>query len=317
MKEIYAVKAKDDAVRRCSTSGGMFSVFASRVLREGGVVYGAGFAEDGVLKHFGIERPEDLPLIRGTKYIRSQTEGCFKEIKGHLEKERLVLFCGTPCQNAALKKYLKDSIDQKWLIQVDFICMGLPSLTVFNEYKLWLEDQRGKKLESMLCRDKISGWKHSSVRLTFEDGSEEVTPLMENEYLIPFLKEYGLSDGCYKCPFRGDRRSSDITMADYWGIQEIDPEMDDELGVSLIFLNTDRGQELFDSIKDAIDYKAVSDDRYLKYNPYYNRSPKKREPNGYFYSHLGKMDYGKLIERCSLMLRIRNKKDRLIKKVLG
>lgn len=318
MKHIYAAKAKDDLVRKNSTSGGMFSALAGFVLAHGGVVYGAAFDENAVLRHVGIDSLEDLPLIRGTKYVKSNTSNAFREILENLKQKRLVLFCGTPCQNAALRKRIGNSLDssyEKYLILVDFICMGLPSITVFNEYKRWLQKKKRKRLQSMLCRDKISGWKQSSVRLTYQDGTEEISTLFENEYLSPFLKEYGLSNACYKCQYRGYDRSSDVTLADFWGIQDIDPEMDDNLGVSLVFINSLKGKELFDSIKDDIIHKEVKDDRYLKYNPYYIRSPEKREPNQYFYDHLGTMDYGKLIERCSLIVRIRNKKDRVIKKI--
>ena len=256
----YAAFTKDDEIRYNSSSGGIFTEIANVVLDDGGVVFGASFDEEFSVKHIEITQKEDLKKLRVSKYVQSRIGHTYKSAKEYLEQGRGVLFSGTPCQIAGLYSFLGKRYEN--LITQDIICHGVPSPLVWKKYK---KEQKGK-LTDISFRDKSEGWSTYSVRMSFKDREEFKQKARENEYIKSFLSNICLRPSCYNCQFKDEIRQSDITLADFWGVENVVPEMFDDKGTSLVFVNSKKGEELFEKIKENIIFKEADKDNAVKYN---------------------------------------------------
>lgn len=255
---VYAVRHKDEQIRLASSSGGAFTAIAESVIDEGGVVFGARFDMDWSVIHGYTETKEGLAAFRGSKYVQSRIGECYKNAEAFLKAGRKVLFSGTPCQIAGLKRFLRKDYDN--LLTVDFICHGVPSPGVWREYlKEEIAHQCGGKnsvlphpkdklgdviIENISFRDKQLGWKKYSFSLTFSmlDGyglrntvllSE---PLNKNIFLRGFSADLYLRPCCHACPAKKFKSGSEVTIGDCWGIHNIMPGIDDDRGVSVLFM---------------------------------------------------------------------------------
>ncbi len=249
-KNAYAAYAKDDREHSTSSSGGVFAVLARYFLCNGGYICGAAFDNTVTLKHVLTNNEEDLKRIKGTKYVQSELGNTFQKIKDLLEKEILVLFSGTPCQVAGLRSFLGRQYDN--LLTVDLICHGVPSPSVFKKY---LSEIGGDHpVQNMSFRDKTNGM--SDVYLTFDLSNGEVVRerYSDSEYIKGFLQNLIIRPSCFKCRFKGLGRCSDITIGDYWGLNDYHPEMITEKGTSAVLVHSKHGQEYFDLIKDDLKY---------------------------------------------------------------
>jgi coenzyme F420-reducing hydrogenase beta subunit len=248
--QVIAAWNKDESVRKESSSGGVFSVLATQVLAEGGIVVGASFTDDLQLRHVAIDRLDDLQSLRGSKYIQSDTGNIFSHIKNRLKDNKKVLFTGTPCQIAGLKAFLGKSHEK--LLTCDLVCHGVPSEKLFRKYIKELETLHGSKARAISFRSKKTGWKRFSTKIDFYNGTTYESPFDKDSFMKFFLSDLCLRPSCYHCPYSIIPRQGDISLADYWGISAAHPGLDDDCGVSLMLINTKNGAEALNSISDSM-----------------------------------------------------------------
>lgn len=246
-QKIYAGYTYDLNQRCTSSSGGIFATIADYILENGGVVIGACFTEDFHLYHIVINNKRDLDRLKGSKYFQSDLTSVFEEILENLKKDKLVYFCGTPCQVSALKLFLKK--DYNNLITSDLICHGVPSKLYFYEYKSFLEKKYRGKLQKFQFRN-YKGW--GELETFHIKTKKRILIKKQPQYCSPFLTGF-LSGAlfrevCYSCVFSNGTRCGDITLGDFWGIQKIS-NLDYEKGCSAILVNTQKGQEILETLK--------------------------------------------------------------------
>ena len=262
-KAYAAYNLKED-VRLSSSSGGVFTLFAEYVLDQGGAVYGA--AMDNIkVKHIRVTDREGLELLRGSKYVQSDIGRTYIQAKTDLEAGQTVLFTGTPCQIEGLKAFLRKDYDN--LVTMDIICHGVPSPMVWEKYVALQEAFAGAPAERMNFRYKKYGWKAFAMQLEFSDKSEYVRRHGEDLFMKAFLYDLCLRPSCYQCSFKKINRVSDITVADFWEIEDICPEMDDDKGTSLVLIHSQRGSDLFGAVSEKMRYQTVDFAESTKYNP--------------------------------------------------
>ena len=246
-RSVHACYNKADNVRMTSSSGGMFSLLAEKIIRDGGTVFGGGFGENLRIRHEAVDRVEDLARLRGSKYAQSAMGTCFKEAERLLKAGETVLFSGTPCQIAGLKQFLGK--DWPRLYTVDLVCHGVPSPAVHEAYLAAVGEKLGAPVERMSFRDKKTGWKTCS--LVFESAKGEWRELKrESPYMLAFLRNMTTRPSFMPCRYNDRHSRADITVADYWGIESLYPDWGDDKGVTLVLVNTEKGEELFGSVSD-------------------------------------------------------------------
>nr|QIM10125.1 F420H(2):quinone oxidoreductase [uncultured Prevotella sp.] len=292
----FAAYCKDKTIRRESSSGGIFSLVATVILNKGGVVYGAAFDESFNVVHQKIETIENLGELRGSKYVQSNKLEVFTEIKELLSKETFVLFSGTPCEVNALYKYLGHK-DTTYLYTCDFVCHGVPSPKVWKKYLDEKEKEYDAKTEYVFHRDKRHGWKTYSITLLLSSmtkTAEYSKILTFDKYLQTFLRNVSLRPSCYNCKFKGVERVSDITLADFWGISRVLPAMNNDTGVSLVLVQSEKGKELFGLIKPEIEYKEVVPQQVVKINENITVSAKEPESRRLFFENIDNFAFNEL-----------------------
>jgi coenzyme F420-reducing hydrogenase beta subunit len=245
---VFAAWNKDDAIRKDSTSGGVFSLVAEYVLEGGGVVFGAAFDAHQHLRHIACFRKEDLWRLRGAKYVQSDLGDLgqtFREIRIALET-RQVLFSGTPCQVEGLYRFLGGRPEN--LTTCDLVCHGVPSPGVWEDMARSIERRRRKDLQAVRFRNKVTGWKDSHFTTVYDDGTVDTAPLFSTEYGRAFGRALFLRPSCYACPYTTMARVGDLTLGDFWGLRDDELPEQQEKGVSLLMVNTPHGSHLFDQL---------------------------------------------------------------------
>ena len=261
----YAAIGKEHTIREKSSSGGVFTLIAQWILSKGGVVFGAAFDDTAhSVNHIAIESLEELHKLQGSKYLQSKIGNSFEKVKSYLEQGRTVLFSGTPCQIAGLKSFLKKDYERLYL--QDIACHGVPAPAVWDAYLTDLEHQFGGKASRVSFRDKRKSWKKYLLRIEFENGNVYSNNNAEDLYMRGFLHDCYLRPSCYACKHKGLGRDSDITLADYWGIEQIHPELDDDQGTSLVIVSSPKGEELLQQIADEISLTPTDLNRAIEYN---------------------------------------------------
>lgn len=250
--KVYALRHKDEAVRAASQSGGAFTAISDYVLENSGVVYGCAPDESFKAVHIRAEDTVTRDRMRGSKYIQSIQGDTYKNVRKDLTDGRLVLYTGTSCQVAGLKQYLGREYEN--LICADIVCHGVPSPEVWGDYLRWQEKRNRSKIKKAVFRNKKDfGW-HSHVEtLTFENGKTVNSRI----FTTLFYEHNILRPCCFECPYKSVMHPGDITIADYWGIENAAPEFDDNKGVSLVLVNNELGEKVFDSVKERIMWKAT------------------------------------------------------------
>lgn len=272
----YAAINEDWEVRRKSSSGGIFYLLAEKILDAGGVVFGAGFDENWEVCHQEVKSKEKLPKLQTSKYVQSRMEDTFQKVREELQQGRKVLFIGTPCQCAGLQNYLHQSYDN--LYTADFICHGVPSPGVWRKYLKCRS--KGNEIGGISFRNKKISWERYLLVFRFKDRNKYIAEDQNHDlYMRGFLQDLYLRPSCSNCKFRKQNRPVDLTLADYWGVQEVEPDMYDGKGTSLVFIQSEKGQKLFDQIeakkKESDFTRAVSHNRsMLQQTP---PSPKRAE----------------------------------------
>lgn len=272
---VFASKNSNEKIRLKSSSGGIFTILAEKIINEKGVVFGARFNEHWEVVHDYTETIEGLEPFRGSKYVQSVIGNNFFKVKQFLTDGRKVLFSGTPCQIAGLKKFLRKEYEN--LLSVEVVCHGVPSPMVWKDY---LDYKRAKRavgkntvssslndlsvITGISFRDKTNGWKKYGFKICYaayeaaknsvsksDDSSNcEIMPFNEDLFMKGFLKNLYLRPSCYHCPARQGKSGADISIADYWGVWNVHPDIYDDKGVGLILIYTDKGAKIYCSIND-------------------------------------------------------------------
>ena len=315
--EVYAAKNRDEQELMKSSSGGIFILLAKTVIHHGGVVFGAKFDDEWNVIHAYAETEGGVEAFMGSKYVQSRIGNTYKEAKSFLETGRQVLFSGTSCQIAGLKRFLRKEYDN--LLTVDVICHGVPSPKVWRMYLEEIKrnarkgensvssplthliserDAHGESIQikSISFRDKRLGWKKFSFALTLAkasaDGKQNTVSLScihrEDPYMKVFLKNIILRPSCYSCSAKGGRSMSDITIADFWGVERVLPDFDDYRGVGLVLIHSEKGRHMIhgmDMDVMAADYQAA-----LTGNPAYSNPVSPHHNRQKFFSQLSISD---------------------------
>lgn len=276
----YAAFSQNEALRMESSSGGIFTELAKQILAENGIVFGAAYNEKFEVKHCGIEKESDLWKLRGAKYAQSDLGNSFSEILARLKNGQRVLFSGTPCQVAGLKAFVKKDYDN--LFCVDFVCHGVPSPMAWKAYVEYRaeQDAAGKLPERINLRDKNTGWSnyHYSNVFEYENGKRHSIASSDSLFMKLFVGDYISRSSCEYCKFKGYSRVSDITLGDFWGIWDVDPEMDDNKGTSVVLLQSEKAKKIWQTIGSKIKCKEVSLEQASQQNPSMLNSAK-QNPN--------------------------------------
>lgn len=253
---VFAALNNNSEVRMQSSSGGIFTLLAEQTIKNGGVVFGACFDKEWKVVHRYTATLEGLSVFRGSKYVQSDMGTSFQDAKCFLDQGREVLFSGTPCQIAGLRNYLRKSYST--LLTVEVACHGVPSPKVWSTYLL---DK--KNISYINFRAKSKGWKGYYVVLEYNGQKEEV-PYGENSYMRVFLSNLSLRPSCYACSAKLGNSQSDVTIADFWGVDKIAPEIDDDKGCSLIIIHNSKILQLLKALNCQLYPQTL--DIALKYN---------------------------------------------------
>lgn len=266
VKDVYAVKCKDEKLLESSNSGGFFSTFASYILDNNGVVCGAEYSEQLQVQHIVIETKRDLWKLQGSKYVQSNAHSCFPIIKKYLKEGRIVLFSGTGCQIGGLKGYLsKEYIN---LITIELVCHGVTAPSLFEYYIKWLECKKGSRISEFQFRSKKirPTGEHCKFRYVV-DGKEYKGYALEDPYYSSFLSGKILRDSCYHCFFKGEIRIADFTIGDYWGIEKINKDFPANHGVNVLMINSDKGCLYWNEIKNLFCFDKSTYENAIMFNP--------------------------------------------------
>lgn len=255
---------KNMSVRWDSTSGGAFSALADAMYEQGGYVSGAVYNEDFSVSNYISDNPNDIKRLRSSKYLQSKAEGLYKQIRELLRNGEKVLACGTPCQMAALRSFLRK--DYENLIIVDFICRGVNSPKVYRKYLDSLEEQYGGKVIYVKAKNKELGWRNLTRKVVFDNGKAYYGVHMDDDFRRGYHTNVFCRPSCYHCQYKGFPRMADITIADYWGIERVDKNLDNNIGTSMILLNSQKGIEYFEKVKDKLEWEETKFDSILPGN---------------------------------------------------
>lgn len=274
----FGARAKAEQTRLLGSSGGIFPLLAASVLKSGGIVWGAELSEDGSVRHVEIRRESDIPRISRTKYVQSDLSRVWERIEEQLEGDKPVLFCGTPCQADALRAFLGEKRER--LLLADLICYGVPSPGIWRRYVSCLERRYGGKFRSFSFRDKRN--RDNGHTCAARIGEREaVCSLDEDLYCRTFFRNVNIRPSCFHCRYCTADRSSDITLGDFWGIEQVNPGFDDGLGCSAVICHTPAGRRLWERIQGetqwfACELAAVANDRQPRLREPVKPHPKRR-----------------------------------------
>lgn len=263
----YGVTHKDENIRLNSRSGGMFTAISDYILNKNGVIYGVGYKEHFKICHKRALTKQERDEFRGSKYVQSNLENIFEFIKEDLRNDKYVLFSGTPCQVDSLYSYLLcNNLNIDRLFTCDVICHGVPSPLIWSEYLKFEEDRYHGKIESFEFRNKYRyGWEEhiETFDIKGKTHSSRIFTKLFYDHRI-------LRPSCYKCPYTSIYRNADITLGDFWGIEKNNLELHDNKGISLILLNTNKGREVFDNIKEQLNYTLFKIENCMQPSLYKN-----------------------------------------------
>ena len=317
--DVYAAYCLDEDIRLKSSSGGMITILAEHVLDQSGAVYGVAMSDDCYAAEFirATDR-NGLEKIRGSKYLQAKVGNTFRRVKEDLESGQMVLFTGTGCQVNGLKAYLGK--DYEKLYCVDIICHGAPSPELWRKYVKFREEEYGSKVTyvSFRCKDD-KDWNGFNMKEI--DASDKVVHISRHvdPYFSLFVSNLSLRPSCYECLAK-KLKQSDLTVADFWGIDNIAPEMNDNKGISLVIVRSEKGKELFAGISERLTIKSVSyedgvRDNKAEYQPY--PKPPRRDS---FFNDMSKMSFEELSKkylRESPKTKVKRIVKSVIKKLIG
>ena len=312
--EVYGAKNKNIDEQLKSSSGGMFSIFANYVLENNGIVFGASFDNNWKVVHKYIDKKEDLDILRRSKYVQSDINITYKQVKQFLDKGKLVLFTGTPCQIAGLKIYLQKDYDS--LITIEIFCHSVPSPLI---WEMWLKENFDiKNIKSIDFRDKELAWDKSIFKIYFKDNTfypkipkflnsiENILPRIlyvflrmkkkKKNYRDAFLSSLISRPSCHSCKFKTIEKSSDISIGDLWRRNKLVPNMIyDKKGLSIVTINSNKGLKYFNLLKDKLIFQKIDFDNLIHANPYFLTSVKSNPKREEFFKRYKSESLNKLI----------------------
>lgn len=245
VRNAYAVKLISDEKRAHSQSGGVFVALAEYILKVNGVVYGASQNDDLKVVYKRIETGAELEKLKGSKYVQAFGGGIFGKVERDLSNRKQVLFSGTPCLIDALLKYLEiKKCNCEKLTTCDIVCHGVPAPGIYEEYIQLLKNRYRGNVKKFTFRDKKFGWRRNVSTYRVKTRN-----MVSSNYVNIYESQCCLREICYECPYASLNRVGDLTVGDYWGIEKIHPEWDDNTGISLLLINTEKGQNIFEKVK--------------------------------------------------------------------
>lgn len=340
LPQIYAVKNDDENKRIMSSSGGVFSVIAEKVIFDGGIVFGTKWNDKFEAVVDWSDSIEGISAFRGSKYVQSIIGDNYKTAEEYLKQGGFVLFSGTPCQIKGLKSFLGKGYEN--LLTVEVVCHGVPSPLVWQKYLNGLVRPQGGdgrntvssslKLSSFITgvnfRDKANGWKKFGFRIDYCSADESAEqnsvfgltkssltePFDQNDYMRAFLSNLSLRPSCFDCKAKSGNSGADITIGDLWGVDKLNPELDDDKGVSLVIIHSEKAQQFFENIDVAL--VKMSNEYIKKYNTSYLKSVDKPYMYEYFWWQFRRRGAGSLCKikyyQPSLFYRIYKRLKRLL-----
>lgn len=314
--DVYAARHKDMDEIKTSRSGAVFIALSDWILEQGGIVYGAGYEEHFSVVHKRAVSKEERNEFKGSKYVQSDLKDTFLQVKKDLKQGYKVMFSGTPCQTSGLLSYLrtlKQDISQLYV--VDLVCHGVPAPYVWRDYLGYVEKKYHAKITSVNFRDKSQiGW--TAHKESFSLGNKYVCT---STYTDLFYKHIMFRHSCGVCPFTNLKRPSDLTIADFWGWEKVDESINrDDKGVSLLFVNTEKGRGLFSEIESHVNYWRTDTIHCMQPNLEYPSaiSPLREEFERYFISR-GFVYCGKKYGNMGLKYQLLGMLRRMKHKILG
>lgn len=316
---VYAARANDTALRLASSSGGVFSLLAWRTLAKGGLVFGAAWDyATHTVKIVSAQNEDELAALRGSKYVQADVGTAYEQARAALQAGTPVLYSGTPCQIAALHRFLGK--DYANLLAVEVICHAAPSPLAFQKYAAQRERLAKSKITRIFSRSKKCSWKRYAMLLAFHaDNIAYLKPVTEDTFLRGFLAELYNRPSCHACSVRELRSGADITLADYWNVHQKFPEMDDDKGTSAVLVNTTKGAAAFAAVRPDCTV-AVSDYADIRRtNPAVYRSAAPHPQRVRFFAEIAQTDdFDALVVRLlrpTLKVRIRRLGGRILRKL--
>lgn len=253
--QVYAVKHKKLETRMASRSGGIFTAISDSLLSQNGVIYGCVLNESFEAVHVRAENAEERDRMRGSKYVQSNLGDTFRQVQNDLKDNRLVLFSGTSCQVDGLHSFLGKKYNN--LFCVDIVCHGVPSPLVWKKYLEWQQKRNGTCVAVDFRNKRDFGWAAHIESLTMEQKNGETVQIDSSVFTKIFYEHSVLRPSCYHCPYKDITHPGDITIADYWGIDEAAPGFNDNKGVSLVLINNEKGAAMFEKIKGDLTWQQT------------------------------------------------------------
>lgn len=261
----YGAKSKVEKIRYDSTSGGFFTELAEKWIKNGGVVIGAEYNESNLVHHVSAINKKDIEKLRQSKYVQSDTKGIYKITKDLLNKNKKVLFCGTPCQVEALLMFLGNNYEN--LLTLDFVCCGICSPGIYKKYLEEIEHKYKSKIKKVWFKNKEEGWRNIGIRIDLENGKHYFKIGTRDLFMTSFVTDaLSMRLSCERCKYRKLPHNSDIMLGDFWGIEDVNPLFDDNRGVSAILINSYKGIDAFKSVMDRLDYFITTKEEIAKGN---------------------------------------------------
>lgn len=296
---VYAAYSKKPEIRSGGSSGGMFGTVAEKLISQGYRVYGAAFDDDLHLRCVHADTIEELSPLLKSKYLQSDMVSAYTEIYEDLEKGKKVLVVSTPCQIAALKRYLHK--DYENLLLMDFLCHGVPSQIFFDQCKAYEEKKHGYKILSYTFRAKVrnGATPHYFTVTTDKNGKKNTVtkPYFRSAFYAFFQKYISLRESCYECIFSERGRVSDLTIADFHDIEKYVSDINRFNGVSTVIVNTEKGKQLFDSIKDQLWVKPFSIEQLMSDKVLFSQKTERPQNRDKFIADYENMEFSEFVSR--------------------
>lgn len=320
--DVYRAWSRNDNTRVSSTSGGIFYEIGLWFINNGGAIAGCVYTDDyKSAEHILIDDIEGLNKLKGSKYFQSDTAGIYKKIKEKLDSGIKVLFCGTPCQMAAMNTYLNKEYDN--LYYMDFICRSINSPRAFKEYLNELEKEYGSKVVEVQLKNKKYGWQSLASRVKFENEEESIRDKNTDWWVRGFIyNDLYTRQSCYHCKYKVlPRMVADISIGDFWGVKNQSKE-DMFKGISVVLVNSDKGHEILDSIKENLEIKESSMEAVLPGNPALLKNPVRTSKQDKFFNLIENHTFSESVKKCispsvkSIIVRLIKKPLKIVKQLV-
>lgn len=307
----YGIKHKEESTRLTSRSGAAFVAFSDRILDAGGVVYGAAFQKDFSVKHIRAVTREARDLMKGAKYVQSDVSGVFTQVAEDLKAGKDVLFSGTPCQISGLLAMLQDrKVDREKLVCCDLVCHGTPSPAIWKDYVAHVEKKHGSPVKVANFRDKSFGWEAHCESFLLENGKK----IAGRDYTDLFYEHIMMRPSCHNCKFANVNRVADLTLADFWGIEKNDAAFNDNKGVSLVLVSSQKGADLLEAVKENLHWFECEITNCLQ--PTLVKPTAVSGRRELFWEDYGQMDFAAFLKKYTTPLSPVSRAKRTVKQLL-